>query len=80
LIFKAAAAITGGVLVEGAEGAALDGLATMTGFRGRTGATPGSGVSRTTFQSGTEASFRNPDRSPRRSISEAMMAGSILRC
>src|SRR6185437_9785282 len=39
-----------------------------------------SGVRRTSCQSGTEASFRKPERSGRRSISEAITAGSILRC
>lgn len=38
------------------------------------------GVRATRIQSGVEASFRNPVKSGRRSISEAMTAGSIFRC
>src|ERR1700722_4606788 len=37
-------------------------------------------VSHTYSQSGIEANLRNPSKSASRSISDAMMAGSILRC
>src|SRR5882672_1976702 len=73
------ATAAGGKVVRTAAGPAVGGLARTLGLLGRTGAAPVAGVSLTTCQSGTEASFSKPERSGRRSISEAMTAGSILR-
>jgi hypothetical protein len=66
-------------VVRAAAGLAVGGLVKTLGLLGRTGAAPVTGVSLTTCQSGTDASFSKPDRSGRRSISEAMTAGSIFR-
>jgi hypothetical protein len=79
LVRAVGATAAGGEAVRTAAGPAVGGLVRTLGLLGRTGAAPVIGVSLTTCQSGTEASFSKPERSGRRSISEAMTAGSILR-
>src|SRR5581483_11785594 len=65
--------------VPGAVGGTVE-VAPVYGRRPRAPARSLAGVRVTRFQSGIDANLRKPWRSGRRSISEAMMAGSIRIC
>jgi hypothetical protein len=63
----------------GGDGSRVGGF-TTAGRRRRGLGSSVMGVSFAAYQSGIEASLRKPVRSGRRSISEAITAGSILSC